>query len=83
MEHLGIELVDRLAGERALLDRGIDLGRAQPGGQKVAGDLWQLLRRRRVVALVGDGDKVGAESEREQHLGRGWDEADDSHMRGG
>ena len=41
---------------------------------------WQLERRGRVVALVRDGDELGSEAEREQHLGRGRDEADDSHL---
>ena len=53
---------------------------AQPGGQHVARDSRQIERGRRVVALVRDRDELGTEAEREQHLGRGWDEADDSHL---
>src|SRR5262249_13698638 len=39
----------------------------------------QILRLGRVVALVGDSDDVVAETEREEHLGGGRDEADDAH----
>ena len=79
-ERRGVELVDRLACQGALLDGGVDLGRGQPGREHVPRDLRKLKGCSRVVALVRDGDKVGAETEREQHLGRGGDEADDSHQ---
>jgi hypothetical protein len=79
VQHLGVEFVDRFAGQRALLDRGVDLGRAEPGGQHVARHLRQILRPRRIIALVRDPDDAVAEPEREQQLGGGWDEADDAH----
>jgi hypothetical protein len=79
-ERVAVQLVDRLAGERSLLDGGVDLPRGQPCGQHVARDPGQLARGRRVVALVRDGDKVRTEAKREQHLGRRWDQAHDSHQ---
>lgn len=78
-QQVGVERVDRLAGARALLDRRVDLARGEPGRQLVARDVRKLARRRRVVALVRDGDKLAAEAEREERLGRGGDEADDAH----
>ena len=66
----GVELVDRLAGQSALLYGRVDLGGGQPGRKHVTRDLRQLECGLRVVALVRDGDKVGSEPEREQHLGR-------------
>ena len=45
MQGVGIELVDRLAGERALLDGGVDLSGAEAGGEHVPRDFRQLTRR--------------------------------------
>ena len=81
VQELSVELVDRFARQRALLDRGIDLRRREPRRQLVARDPWQLCCRRRVVALMSDGDDVVAEAEREEHLGRRRDQAYDAHMR--
>jgi len=60
-----IELVDRLARQRALAHGGIDLGGAQPELDRVSRDLRQLARGRRVVALVRDGDNLVRQPERE------------------
>ncbi len=69
VEQLRVELVDRFAGQRPLLDGRVDLRGREPARQHVPRDPRQLQRRGRVVALVGHGDKVGTQAEREQHLG--------------
>ena len=81
VQKLRVELVDRLARERALLDRGVDLRRGEPRRQLVARDPWQLADGGWVVALMSDGDDFVAEAEREEHLGRRRDQAYDAHMR--
>jgi hypothetical protein len=78
-ERLGVELIDRFTGERALLDRGIDLRRGEPVGQPITGDLRQITHRRGIVAFVGDADDIGPEAEGEEHLCGRWDETDDAH----
>ena len=79
VQRVGVELVDRLARHRALLDGRVDLSGAEAAGQPVTGDLRQSQRLLGIVALVRDGDEIVAEAERVQHLGGGWNEADDAH----
>ena len=74
-----VEAVERLAFADDRLHRGVDLAGAEPVGEDGRGQVRQLARRRRVVALVGDRDHVAAQAEREQHLGRRGDEAGDPH----
>jgi hypothetical protein len=78
-QQLVVELVDRLALERSLADGGVDLARAETGGEDVAGDLRQLARGGRVVALVCHGHQLGAEPEGKQHLRGRRHQAYDSH----
>ena len=81
-ERCGVQLVDRLAARRALAHRGVD--RARRRGRRGSASrvsARQLPRRGRVVALVRDRDKLIAEAEREEELGRMRDEADDPHPR--
>jgi len=65
-----VEAVERPTFADHRLDGGVDLAGAKPRGEDGRGQVRQPARRRRVVALVGDADHVGAETEREQHLGR-------------
>ena len=81
LEHLGVELVDRFAAERELLDGRVDLRRRESGGKLVSRHSRERRGRRRVVALMGDGDDVVPEAEREHHLGRGGNQAYDAHTR--
>ncbi len=78
-ERVAVELVDRLAGERALANGGVDRGGVEARRQHVARDPRPLKRLQRIVALVRDGDDVIAEPEREEQFGRVRHEADDSH----
>ena len=74
-----VELVDRAAllGQRA--HGAVDLVRRQAGPDHVARHLRQVERLRRMVALVGDGGDLVADTEREQHLGGRGHERDDPH----
>ena len=63
-----------------LLDRGVDLTGVETLRQDRRRQVGQLGRRRREIALVGDADHIPPETEREEHLGRGGDEAGDAHL---
>ena len=76
---LRVELVEVLAALRALAHGGVDLLRREPLRDDRARQMWQLGRLWRIIALVGDPDDVGAESEREQRLGSGGNEACNAH----
>ncbi len=76
-------LVERVEGAPFaddLLYRRVDLAGIEIRGKDRRGQVRQLGRCRREVALVGDADHVPAETEREEHLGRGGDEAGDAHQ---
>ena len=74
-----VEAVEGPAFADHLLDGGIDLSRVEPLRQDGRGQVRQLGRRGWVVALVGDADDAVAEAEREEHLRRRGNEADDPH----
>ncbi len=80
-----VELVERLAALGALAYGGVDRGRRRgPRGSR-CGSGWQLAGGGRPVALVGDGDDLGAEPEREaasrSPRGRGLRSASPGHYR--
>jgi hypothetical protein len=81
VQRVGVELVDRLSVERPLLDGRVDLGGAETVRQLVPRNPGQGCRLRWVVALMGDADDVIAQSEGEQQLGRGRNQAHDAHAR--
>ena len=76
---LRVQLVEVLAALRALAHGGVDLRRREPLRDDRARQVWQLRGLWRIIALVSDPDDVGAESEREQRLGSGGNEACYAH----
>ena len=78
---LRVELVQVLAALRPLAHGGVDLLRGEALRDDRSRQMWQLRRFWRIIALVGDPDDVGAESEREQRFGSGGNEACNAHER--
>ena len=76
-----VERVDRLPALGARADGGVDLPRAEAGREHVARHAGAVERLERVIALVGDGDNLVVEPEREQQLGGRGHEGDDPHGR--
>ena len=76
---LGVELVEVLAAARALANGGIDLLARQSLRDDRAREMWQLRGLCRIIALVCDPDDVGAQSESEERLRRGGNEACYAH----
>jgi hypothetical protein len=76
---LGIELIEVLATCRALPNGRVDLLAREPLGDHRAREMWQLRGLCRIIALVCDPDDVGAQSESEEHLRRGGNEACYAH----
>ncbi len=74
-----VEAVDGLAGLGELAHPRVDLDRGQALGDHAVGDVGELGSLGRVVALVGDGDHLVAEPEREEQLGGRGHEGHDPH----
>jgi hypothetical protein len=80
-QEIAVELIDRSAGGDALANRRVDPPRVELRRERVARNLRQAQRRRRVVALMRHRDEILAETEREAELGRMRHEAYDSHRK--
>ena len=76
-----IEVVQVVAGRDACTDLVIDLRRGQSGRQRRVRHDATSSRLRRIVALEGDADDVGACAHREQDLRRGGQQRHDPHDR--
>ena len=75
-----VELVERLTATDEVAHPTVDLGGLEPLRNDAAGQGRERRGLGRMVALVGDGDDLAAEPEREQRLGRRRHQAGDSHV---